>query len=57
MDIVHAQVAQKTKGSVQYIALEAALDLATSAMRLAWYNVSPSGVRGRRVIRFGHHSL
>lgn len=40
VEVMHAQVANKTKGSTQMLALEAHLDLDTRSMSLAWFNVS-----------------
>jgi iterative type I PKS product template protein len=40
LEVLHAQVASKVKGSSQPLALEAHLDLDTQYMSLAWYNVS-----------------
>ncbi|OJI79831.1 hypothetical protein ASPTUDRAFT_59858 [Aspergillus tubingensis CBS 134.48] len=38
LEVLHAQVASKTKGSSQPIKLEAHLDLGSNSMTLAWYN-------------------
>lgn len=40
VEVLHAQVANKAKGSSQPLALEAHLDLDTCCMSLAWFNVS-----------------
>ncbi|KFY22815.1 hypothetical protein V491_02713 [Pseudogymnoascus sp. VKM F-3775] len=40
LEVLHAQVASKVKGSSQPLALEAHLNLDTQYMSLAWYNVS-----------------
>ncbi|KAF2136059.1 uncharacterized protein K452DRAFT_280560 [Aplosporella prunicola CBS 121167] len=39
VEVLHAQVANKSKGSTQPLALEAQLDLSMSRMSLAWFNV------------------
>ena len=58
VEVLHAQVANKAKGSTQPLALEAQLDLATRSMSLAWFNVSAeTGERGAEsfasgVVRF-----
>ncbi|KAL4874942.1 hypothetical protein BJY04DRAFT_233188 [Aspergillus karnatakaensis] len=41
LEVLHAQVASKTKGSSQPIQLEANLDLDSNSMTLAWSNVNP----------------
>lgn len=38
VEVLHAQVASKTKGSVQPLVLRAHLDLSTSSMSLSWFN-------------------
>ncbi|EEQ30779.1 conidial yellow pigment biosynthesis polyketide synthase [Microsporum canis CBS 113480] len=38
VEVLHAQVAGKTKGSVQPLVLQAHLDLSTNSMSLAWFN-------------------
>ncbi|KAJ5714339.1 Non-reducing polyketide synthase vrtA [Penicillium malachiteum] len=45
-EVLHAQVANKSKGSSQPLALHAHLDLVTQSMSLSWYNVS--GETGER---------
>ncbi|THC91909.1 hypothetical protein EYZ11_008639 [Aspergillus tanneri] len=40
MEVLHAQVANKTKGSIQPLVLKAHLDLSTGCMSLAWFNAS-----------------
>ncbi|KAJ5738175.1 Non-reducing polyketide synthase vrtA [Penicillium malachiteum] len=45
-EVLHAQVANKSKGSSQPLALHAHLDLVTQSMSVSWYNVS--GETGER---------
>jgi asperthecin polyketide synthase len=40
LEVLHAQVASKTKGCSQPIKLEAYLDLDSNSMALAWFNIS-----------------
>ncbi|KAF7597159.1 hypothetical protein BBP40_009498 [Aspergillus hancockii] len=40
VEVLHAQVLNKTKGSIQPLVLKAHLDMSTSSMSLAWFNAS-----------------
>lgn len=45
MEVLHAQVAQKTLSSAQLLQLEANIDLFAQATTVHWYNISEDGIR------------